>query len=397
MLNLHKMNYLKRNIEQILGTYLKSFSVVGLCGPRQSGKSTLLLHSLKDRYEYVTFDDLNLQHFLKDDPKGFIDRYNNLVIFDEVQYVPEIFHLIKQAVDNDRLNYGKYILTGSSQFILNKHISESLTGRIGILNLLPFQYSEIPKESRKQQILYGGYPEIVMRNYANSKIWFNSYLNTYLQKDLKVLLNIHELTDFNRLLKLLAANISQILNISELSRNIGVSVTTVKRWLSVLEASYIIFILPPYYKNLNKRIIKSPKVYFYDNGLATFLTGIDSSSQLENNIMSGSLFENYIVSELVKKNFHQENQQQFYYLRTTNGVEVDLLVESANQTTLIEIKSNSTFKVEFLKGIKSIINPDDKGIVIYKGKDYKYSNQIEFINFENYLLDRPNLLHNLHS
>lgn len=182
MLKLHTM-YLSRRIEPFLEQYLASFPIVGITGPRQSGKSTLLKSFLKNDYKYITFDDLEIRSIFNEDPVRFMEKHNNRVIFDEVQYVPDLFNRIKVLVDNDRMNYGKFILTGSSQFIMNKHISESLAGRIGLLNLLPFQFSEIPENIQSESILKGSYPELVVRGFANSEIWYNSYINTYLQKD----------------------------------------------------------------------------------------------------------------------------------------------------------------------------------------------------------------------
>ena len=379
------MEYIHRKLEPLLGRYLKSFPVIGITGPRQSGKSTLVKTLLKDNYEYITFDDLSLKQFFNDDPKGFINRYNQKVIFDEIQYVPDLFHYVKLVVDENRLDYGRFVLTGSSHFTLNKHISESLAGRIGLLNLLPFQYSELPENNNNLAMLKGSYPELVIRDYRDSDIWFNSYINTYLQKDLRVLLNIQEIGDFTRFIKLLAAQIGNVLNLSEISRDLGISVTTLKRWVSVLEASFIIFLLPPYFKNYHKRIVKSPKIYFYDTGLASFLTGIETQKQFENGIMAGNLFENYVISEIVKKNAHEGKNASLFFYRSGSGVEVDLISEIAGRRDLIEIKSNSDFKKVYLKNAENIFEANDHKYVLYKGENIELSDNASFLNYQDYL------------
>src|SRR5438105_148315 len=201
------MRYIHRILESSVERYLHAFPVVGITGPRQSGKSTLLRHMLKD-YTYVTFDDQRMIHFFEEDPQGFLQRYGNRIIFDEVQYVPELFNAIKVAVDSDRQNYGKFVLTASSQFIFLQKIMESLAGRIGLLSLLPFQYKEIPKKLVEESIYKGAYPELVDRTYKNSDLWYAAYFDTYLSKDVRTLSNIGDLRDFRRFIQLLAANTS---------------------------------------------------------------------------------------------------------------------------------------------------------------------------------------------
>ena len=286
------MIYQHRMLEEVLLNYLNIFPVIGLTGPRQSGKSTLLRHILPD-YQYVTFDDYRMINLFQQDPFRFLDLYPKHTIFDEVQKVPELFNYIKMAVDNNRMEKGQYILIGSSQFTLMKNISESLAGRIGLLSLLPFQCSEMPVALRLQSIFLGGYPELVQREFAYSNAWYDAYIETYIHKDVAQLGHVGDLRDFRRLLNLLAANTSQILNMSRFANDLGVDVKTIKRWVSILEASYIIFLLPPFYENFGKRIIKSPKVYFYDTGMVSFLTGIETLKMYEQGPMAGAIFENY--------------------------------------------------------------------------------------------------------
>ena len=253
------MHYIKRVAEKSVLRLLKVFPVVGITGPRQSGKSTLLQYLLKD-YEYVTFDDIRKINLYEEDPIGFINRYSEKVIFDEVQNVPKIFNTIKFMVDKNRQNYGNFVLTSSSNFAFLKSASESLAGRIGLLSLLPFQYEEIPQAQKKESIFRGSYPELALRNYHESNLWYSSYVDTYINKDLRTLANIGDVRDFRKFIQLLASRISQTLDMSLFAKDLGISVPTIKRWVSLLEASYILFLLPPYYKNYGNRIVKSPKI-----------------------------------------------------------------------------------------------------------------------------------------
>jgi hypothetical protein len=379
--------YLSRILETKILEYLKSFPAVSLTGPRQAGKSTLLKHLLASQYTYVTFDKDYVRNMFYDDPQGFMRNYKNHVIFDEAQKVPEIFEYIKIAIDEDRQNYGKYIITGSTQFLLLKQISESLAGRVGLLTLLPLQYQEMPPASRGESIYRGAYPEIVINNYANSHDWYASYIDTYLERDVRGLHNIGDLRNFRRLLGLLAANTSQVLNMSRFASDIGVAVSTIKRWISVLEASYIIFLLPPYYKNYGKRITKNPKLYFYDTGLVSHLTGISNEELFLKGPMSGAIFENYVVAEIMKKETHLKTFAELYYYRTSKGAEIDLIVDRKISKDVIEIKLNHTFNPRMTTHLKALLEPNDKGFLLYTGEkiDYAFGENISVINYAEYL------------
>jgi predicted AAA+ superfamily ATPase len=377
--------YFPRVIESIIHNYLQSFSVVGITGPRQSGKSTTLNEVFSEDYTYITFDDFKNVELFYDDPVRFMNLYSDKVIFDEVQRVPEIFNYIKIAVDNDRDNYGKYIITGSSQFSFHQKITESLAGRIGLIPMLPLQYKEIPPSLRSVSQFKGCYPEVVKKKYLNSKNWYSSYLNTYIERDVRSLINIGDLSDFRKLIILLAANTSQILNVSELSRDIGVSVKTIQRWISVLEASYIVFRIHPYFKNLGKRLIKSPKLYFYDTGLVSFLTGISTTQLYENGPMAGSIFENYVVSEILKKLRHEGQQSALYYIRTSNGLEVDLIIDKGISKDLIEIKKSETFRVRMIKPIQKMMEENDMGYLLFDGEATPFDNKIQIMNYTEFL------------
>lgn len=376
--------YHKREIEAVVEKYLEVFPVVGITGPRQSGKSTLLQHLLKS-YRYVTFDDYKIRDFIRDDPDGFMKIYNHHVIFDEAQKVPEIFELVKIVVDQDRNRYGKFVLTGSSQFTLLKQISESLAGRIGLLSLLPYQFLEIPTALRRESIYRGGYPELTNREYEYAEEWYSAYINTYINKDVREISNIGNLRDFERFIRLLAANTAQTLNMSSYAHDLGVSVPTIKSWISVLEASYIIFLIPPYYENYGKRISKRPKLYFWDVGLVSYLTGYNTEQQFLNGPMRGAIFENYMVSEINKKLCHGGRQEALYYFRSSAGLEVDLIIDRKTIKHFIEIKATSSFKPRMIDAISQVKGPDDQGFLLYNGEPMPYKDQIHIIHFSEYL------------
>lgn len=382
---LHKKSpYHHRVLESKLIDYINHFSAIGLTGPRQSGKSTLLLHLLKD-YQYVTFDDDRVVALYHDDPQKFMRIYHDKVIFDEVQKVPEIFNDIKIAIDADRSKTGKFILTGSSQFSLQQNITESLAGRIGLLSLLPYQYSEMPNAWHYESLYQGAYPELVNKHYSFTADWYASYLDTYITKDVNQLAHIGDKRDFRRLLGLLASNTSQLLNMSTYAKELGVDVKTIKRWISVLEASYIIFLLPPYYQNLGKRIVKSPKLYFYDTGLVSYLTGISNAALFENGPMLGSLFENYIVSEILKRELHNKTHAELYFYRTSNGEEIDLIIDRKQHRELIEIKSGETFTPKMTREIEKLLNAQSSGYLLYRGQAVPYLSNVSVMNYKTYL------------
>jgi len=385
MENLHKPIYIPRLAEARVKEYLAAFPVVGIAGPRQSGKSTLLKQLLGDSFRYVSFDDFRNRQLLIDDPVRFMKTWSDPVIFDEAQQVPELFPWIKMAVDADRQRYGRFVITGSGQFMLNQRISESLAGRIGLLTLLPFQYQEIPEPLQPDSIFAGGYPEPVIRNYSFRSQWYQAYLETYLQKDVRQLINIGDLSGFTAFLRTLAGQVGQVLNMSEISRGIGVSVNTLSRWLSVLESSYIIFRLQPYFNNLGKRLIKSPKVYFYDTGLVSLLTGIESRQEWERGTLFGSLFENYIISELTKRKYHENRRMDLYFLRTSNGDEVDLIIDSGLNLELVEIKATMTWRPDHLKILKKYLGYAKTARLVYLGETHPEVEGVQVIQYKDYL------------
>lgn len=377
------MSYLKRTIEPLLTQYLCSFRVVGITGPRQSGKTTLLQHALPD-YRYVSMDDLQYSSFFYEDPVGFMETYNDQVIFDEVHYTPELFRYIKLAVDKEPDNYGKFVLTSSSQFSYLKSITESLAGRIGLLSLLPLELNELPTPYTANTIIRGNYPELVLHPIINKNHWYSSYVETYIHKDVQQLSNIGQLHDFRRFMQLLAANTSQILDMKFFANQIGVTSPTIKHWISVLEASYVIFLLPSYHDNFGKRIVKRPKLYFYDTGLVSYLTGIQTEVHYSQGPMAGALFENYVVAELLKYQKHHQTHHSLYYLRTSNQEEIDVIIDRTQYRELVEIKKTSTFKPAHVNTIQKFLSGNDRGTLIYNGTSLPYKNNISICNIVEY-------------
>ncbi len=378
------MEYTKRNIESHLKQTVSGFSIVALTGPRQSGKSTLLKHILSD-YQYVSFDDPLMVSQFEEDPRGFVNLYNDRVIFDEAQYVPDLFRYIKIAVDNDRQKKGKFVLTGSSQFSFINKIQESLAGRVGLLSLLPFQFNEMPPNEKTKAQYQGSYPELVLDHYHFAYDWYSAYFDTYLNKDISAVMQIGDRRDFRRLVKLLAARAAEQLNLSSLAKEVGVSVPTIKRWVSVLEACYVVFLLPPFYENYGKRIVKAPKLYFYDNGLLAYLLGVKDPELLKSGPLTGNIFENYIVSEIKKRELHQVTHNEIYYLRTSSGEEVDVIIDQGQTKQWIEIKHSSTPKNSMVKPMQNFIGENDSGYLVYNGEAFKFTPQINAINYKDYL------------
>lgn len=344
------MKYIHRKIEARLLELSQQFPSIAVTGPRQSGKSTLLKNTFPG-YKYFTFDDPLTREQAISDPRFFLDSIGKKVIIDEIQFVPGLLSYIKMEIDRNRQGKGDYIFTGSQQFSMMKDIGDSLAGRIGLLDLLPFSVEEIRLSKDMDgaidyfvhAALTGSYPEPVMDPAVEPHSWYGSYIQTYLERDVRSIYNIGNLRDFQRFLHLLATRCANILNLSEFANDLGVSVPTIKSWLSILEACRIIYLLPPYYNNVGKRIVKSPKVYFLDIGMVCYLTGIRDREHLLKGPMGGALFENFCIQETVKYFLNRGERPGLYYLRTSNNLEVDMLIELRNRSILpVEIKLNKT-------------------------------------------------------
>ena len=364
---------ISRNITEKLLSMGNKFPIVTLTGPRQSGKSTLLKSILPD-YNYVSMEDPDNRLIANEDPRGFLKTYPDKTIIDEVQRVPELFSYLQTHVDAENRE-GMYYLAGSQNFLLMQSISQSLAGRTAILKLLPFSHREMKKAeilptSVNNENFQGGYPLIYDKK-IHPTDFYPSYIQTYIEKDLPLLKNIDDLSKFIRFIKLCAGRIGQLLNLSSLANETGIAVSTVQSWLSVLEASYIIYLLKPDHNNYSKRLIKSPKLYFCDTGLASSLLGIEDEKQLSTHFLRGGLFENMVINEFIKDAFNNGKEPNLSFWRDSTGNEVDFLISIKGKQLAYEIKSGSTYSSDDFKGIKvwanlSKTSPEDC-YVIYSG------------------------------
>lgn len=346
----------QRTIRFVLQERLTQFPIVALTGPRQSGKTTLL-ESLVDGFDYINLEAPDQLERIRLDPRGTLHvKRGRRLIIDEAQNYPEIFSYIQVHVDEVKQK-GQFILSGSQNFLLNQHITQSLAGRTGLLELLPLTYQEYQTHPDQQSLslwawLYQGtYPRPYQDNIP-AKVWAANYVKTYLERDVRDLLKVHDLNLFQRFLRLCAGRHGQLLNLSQLAIDCGISHTTVLQWLSVLEASYLIFRLSPYHENFNKRLIKSAKLYFYDPGLVCYLLGIDSADHLSIHTSRGAIFEGYILSEIQKFFFNRGETKPLYFWRDNHGNEIDCLIEHEGRLTAIEIKSTMTLRADLLRGLR---------------------------------------------
>ncbi|MFI5334409.1 MAG: ATP-binding protein [Chlamydiales bacterium] len=353
--------YFHRQLEHPLKEALEQFPVVLITGPRQAGKSTLLQHTLK-KYNYITFDDILVRNLAESDPVLFLKTYEPPLILDEIQYLPSLLPHLKMHIDAHRKNYGEYVLTGSQIFPLMKGVSESLAGRIAIFQLYPLSWREIPHadpyDEMKMigQMLKGFYPEFQVQPDLNPKFWHSAYLSTYIERDLRSMRNIHDLGQFQRFLVLLAARAGQLLNLNEIGKECGISQTTAKDWLTLLQATSIIYLLEPYARNLTKRVVKTPKLFFVDTGLLCYLLRIESPEQLVHSPFGGHIFENMIVMEKVKEFAERGERAPSYFYRTAAGLEVDLVIDHGDHFDAYEIKFTSSPSSEMTASLAQFKN-----------------------------------------
>lgn len=380
-----------RQLTNKIKEYSKSYPVVALIGPRQSGKTTLLKNIFSKIY-YVSLEDLDARLFAEKDPRGFLDTYKAPVIFDEIQKAPKLFSYIQTTVDKTN-KAGQYILSGSQNFNLVEKITQSLAGRVGILTLLPLSVDEINKKKLSinnvnSAIFSGFYPRIWDKK-INSSDWYSNYIQTYIERDVRQIKNISDLSLFQKFVKLCAGRSGQILNMSLLGADCGVNHNTIRSWLSILETSYIIYFLNPYYKNFNKRLIKSSKIYFYDTGLMCSLLGIENENQIITHPLRGALFETFIVGEFVKKYFNQGKKFSGFYISEKNGHEVDLFFEKNDEFMAIEIKSGATFSDNYFDNIKywqkNIDLKPQNSYVIYGGIENQKRTIAQVLSWKNSL------------
>ncbi len=378
---------IKRDISEKILNAAKKLPLITVTGPRQSGKTTLVKHLFKD-YKYLNFENIATREFAQQDIIGFFEKYNDKIIIDEAQNVPEIFSQIQFIVDNSGKK-GQFILTGSQNFLLSEKISQSLAGRTAIFNLLPFSVNELKNteyhhKKYEEYIIKGFYPRIYDQNISPDE-WLPDYINTYVERDVRKLLNISDLNRFTAFLKICAGHTGQIVNLSEIGNQIGVSYKTTQRWISLLEASFIIFLLPPYYKNFNKRISKSPKLYFYDTGLACSLMNIKNEEQLDYHFAKGSLFETLIISELKKQKENGKLNGDLYYWRESNNTETDCLIDQGNKLKAVEIKSAKTIKSDMFRNLNIFkkLKNDTETFLIYGGDETERRNEHTILNWQN--------------
>lgn len=378
-------DYIHRKIEETILEASKYFSVIAVSGPRQSGKSTLLTQ-LFPLYEKYSLKDLNILDYAKNDPIAFLNQTDEGMFINEIQRCPQLLDYIQGIVDNNPKRH--FALSGSSNFEVMKNLSESLAGRAGVFELLPMSIQEVTGKvdlDNLNQILYNGlYPSICAKKNI-AKFFYPSYVRTYLEKDVRDLLQMKDQIRFTKFLKLCAARIGSLFNASELGAEVGVSSKTISHWLSVLQASYLITLLPPYYENIPKRLVKSPKLYFNDPGLACYLLDIETPQQLDRDKMRGAIFENMIVMEAIKHRYNMGLKGGVFFYRDSNQNEVDLLIKQEGELTAIEVKSSMTYSSSFEKTLTQIEGwiktPISKKAIVYSGDFENSSGDINLINY----------------
>lgn len=363
------MAYIERTLEPVILRAARDFPAITLTGPRQSGKTTMLRHLFGATHNYVSLDTLDVRTFAIDDPRGFLRSYPPPAIFDEVQNAPDLLSYVRERIDNHRDERGQYILTGSQNLLMLQKVTETLAGRTAVLRLFPLSRHEAAGEPQRplfaesnqreavsiglwDSILRGGYPELVTNPDLGAGLWHSSYIETYLERDVRALRQIGDLNHFQAFLRLLAARSGQLLNLHDLSRNLGTSVNTMKNWLSILEATHQIIIVQPYFVNLGKRMVKTPKIYFSDTGTLCYLTGLKNPEHAASGPMGGAILETAVLLELVKAAVHRGEQPRIYFWRTSAGEEVDFIVDSEDGLVPVEVKLSSTPTTAMAKSIK---------------------------------------------
>jgi predicted AAA+ superfamily ATPase len=388
--------YLNRTIEGIIKEASQYFSVISVTGPRQSGKSTLLKYLFPDVPRY-SLKDVNVREFAEHDPIAFLHQHPGGMFIDEVQKVPQLLEYIQGIVDDNP--DCRFLLTGSSNFELLRGLCESLPGRAGIYELLPMTYQESQStmsDLSTDEFLYSGlYPAICAKK-NKARLFYPSYVKTYLERDVRDLLKIKDQMQFMKFIKLCAARVSSIFNASEIAGQLGIDNKTVSHWLSVLQASYLVTLLPPYYENISKRLVKSPKLYFNDPGLACFLLDIESPRQLERDKMRGAIFENYVVMEVIKHRYNRGLLNGVYFYRDSNQNEVDILLKEEGEITAIEVKSSMTYHTSFENTLSKlpgwIKTPVTNKMVVYTGDFENAVSDIKVINYKHLHENLPQLL-----
>jgi predicted AAA+ superfamily ATPase len=350
----------------------QQFKAVAIIGPRQSGKTTLAKYVFPEK-AYVNFENPDTRLFATEDPRGFLSNYPDGAIFDEAQRVPALFSYLQQILDESLTN-GLFIITGSNNFLLQESISQSLAGRVAYLTLLPLTLDEIGVQHTtcNEWLVRGAYPGLY-KEAIDPNTWYANYIRTYIERDVRLVKNINNLLTFERFVRLCAGRVGQLLNMQSLAIEVGVDAKTINTWMGILEMTFVAFRLQPYHKNFNKRLVKMPKLYFYDTGLAAALLGIENSQQLKLNPFRGALFENFVILDLIKQRFNQAKASNLFFWRDSAGNELDILIDQAERLIPVEIKSGQTVTPAFFKGLNywQKLTGEEGGYVIYGG------NQIE--------------------
>ena len=374
-----------RQLSSSIQRLLPKFPVLSITGPRQAGKTTLLKNLLPE-YRYINLEDSRFRDAAIEDPHGFLNSFDQKVIFDEIQRTPDLFSAIQVKVDEEHM-MGRYVLSGSQNFLLLEKISQSLAGRVAVLKLLPFSMAELfdatkMPDTPETAMFQGGYP-VLHDRIIEPADYFPSYLETYLERDVREVTNVKDLRQYYNFVRLCAGRVGQPVNVQSLAADCGISFPTAKNWLSILEASYIIFMLPPFFENFHKRIIKTPKLYFFDTGLLCFLLGLNAAQQIDQYYQRGSLFENFVVADLLKNRYHQGRPINAYFWKDSHQVEVDLILQEAGQTDLYEIKYSHTPKPDHFKGLTSFrntaMNLFGNNYIIYAGEIPQRWSQASFV------------------
>lgn len=386
------MPEIKRALQEILEQDAKAFRIVTILGPRQAGKTTLAKMTFKN-HRYVSLENPENRELATRDPKTFLRRFHPPAILDEVQRVPDLLSYIQGLVDEKPDHQGQFILTGSHQPLLRKKIAQSLAGRTSILTLYPLSFNEVLSHDRSiaadpaNNWIYRGFMPEIYRAGLNPTRAYQAYAQTYVERDVRQLVQVKEQLTFERFLKLLAGRIGQLVNFDSLASDVGVSPKTIRNWISVLEASFIVFRLPPYFKNIGKRIVKTPKIYFTEIGLVTYLLGIESPDQVDRDPLFGSLFENMVMMELVKSRTARGRNPELYFYRDSHGNEIDVLTEVMRTVVPVEIKSSATFQKHLLKTLEFYHSAIDRecrrSFLIYSGDNGALTQKTHGFHFTN--------------
>ena len=370
---------------------MNEYFSVSIFGPRQCGKTTLA-KTLFPSFSYANLEDMNVRSLAKNDPEEFFTRFPEPVIIDEIQRVPELLSTVQVRIDKNQKK-GQYLITGSQQISLKSSITQSLAGRTAIVQMLPLSISELYsaniKLDRDSQLVSGFMPFLYAKSGHSPFEYYKNYVNTYLERDIVQIAAVHDLIRFEKFMRLLAGRVGQLVNNSILATEVGVSSTTIGSWLSILEASHVIYTLKPWFKNRNSQVVKTPKIYFCDTGLVSYLLGIETPEQMIRDPLLGNIFENFVVIEALKTRLNLGLEPNLYFFRNSNGLEIDLILQEQNKLKLFEIKSGKSLNDEFCRNMKNfsakynedIVSDSTRGTVIYSGETYESYKDFGFYNF----------------